>query len=200
MIQRRVRYRDDEQYWQKEHITHKLRNDSTAWTWGKQKGNQGWAVEEMEDEDAWQGVTPVDSWNLRMGSIHVQCPSVTTDAATGICRLAWLPDDETLLRVEAGVTVLQPLIEDDAMVGFELPSLTSLRCDMMKKTGELDREKEFVPSRDLNKDDGTNSGEQETKIATKTSSETPTTKQSQSNPKPPENDSTSKPIRDSLSL
>ena len=80
-------------------------NHSTAWTWGRQKGNQGWAVEEMEDEDAWQGVTPVDSWNLRLGSIHVQCPQVITDAATGICRLAWLPDDETLLRVEAGITV-----------------------------------------------------------------------------------------------
>lgn len=83
----------------------KLNNDSTAWTWGKQKGNQGWAVEDMEDEDAWQGVTPVDSWNLRLGAIHVQCPQVITDASTGICRLAWLPDDKTLLRIEAGVTV-----------------------------------------------------------------------------------------------
>lgn len=48
---------------------------------------------------------------------------------------------------------LQPMIvEDDMMVGFEQPSLSSLRCDMMKKTGELDREKVFVPSRDLNRD------------------------------------------------
>jgi hypothetical protein len=56
----------------------------------------------------------------------------------GIFRLAWLPDDETLLRVEAGVSALQPMVEDDAMVGFEPPKLTSLRCDMMKKSGELD--------------------------------------------------------------
>ncbi|CAJ1940438.1 unnamed protein product [Cylindrotheca closterium] len=175
-------------------------NISTAWTWGKQKGNQGWAVEEMDDGDAWQGVTPVDSWNLRLGSIHVQCPSVITDASTGICRLAWLPDDETLLRVEAGVMVLQPLIEDDVMTGFELPSLTSLRCDMMKKTGELDREKEFIPSRDLNKDDDTNNKVQEPQIDTKNSSEASRIKKTQSSNPQPESDSSSNPIRDSLSL
>jgi hypothetical protein len=77
----------------------------TSWTWGPQSGNKGWSIEELEDTDAWQGMTPVDSWNLRMGAIHIQCPSVITDASTGICRLAWLPDDETLLRVEAGAMV-----------------------------------------------------------------------------------------------
>ena len=77
----------------------------TSWTWGPQSGNRGWNIEELEDTDAWQGTTPVDSWNLRIGSVHVQCPRVITDANTGICRLAWLPDDETLLRTEAGVMV-----------------------------------------------------------------------------------------------
>lgn len=77
----------------------------TSWTWGPQSGNRGWAIEELDDTDAWQGTTPVDSWNLRIGSIHIQCPRVITDASTGICRLAWLPDDETLLRVEAGIMV-----------------------------------------------------------------------------------------------
>ena len=47
--------------------------------------------------------------------------------------------------MEVGVMALQPMIvEDDMMVGFEQPSLSSLRCDMMKKTGELDREKVFL--------------------------------------------------------
>jgi hypothetical protein len=77
----------------------------TSWTWGPQSGNRGWSIEELEDTDAWQGTTPVDSWNLRVGAVHVQCPRVITDATTGICRLAWLPDDETLLRTEAGVMV-----------------------------------------------------------------------------------------------
>ena len=32
--------------------------------------------------------------------------------------MAWLPDDETLLRVEAGVQALQPMImDDDSLVG-----------------------------------------------------------------------------------
>lgn len=90
-------------------------------------------------------------------------------------------------------------MEANTMVGFELPSLTSLRCDMMKKTGELDREKEFVPSRDLNRDDDTNNNEQETKIDSESSEEAATIKKTKSKPKA-EKDSDSEPIRDSLSL
>ena len=87
--------------------------------------------------------------------------------------------------------MLQPLIEDDVMVGFELPSLTSLRCDMMKKIGELDREKEFVPSRDLNEEN--KMSEQERKKETKTDTDAQRMRRS-------EGDADSKPIRDSLSL
>ena len=112
----------------------------TSWTWGEQAGNRGWAVEELDETDAWQGITPVDCWNLRLpGGIHVQAPRIITDTNVGICRVAWLPDDETLLRVEAGVSALQPMVvEDDKMVGFEPPTLTSLRCDMLEKAGELE--------------------------------------------------------------
>jgi len=112
----------------------------TSWTWGPQTGNRGWAVGELEETDSWHGITPVECWNLRLpGGVHVQAPRIISDATVGICRLAWLPDDETLLRVEAGVSALQPkVIEDDLMVGFEPPSLTSLRCDMMEKAGELE--------------------------------------------------------------
>ena len=86
------------------------------------------------------------------GGLFVQCPRVVTDATAGLFRLAWLPDDETLLRVEAGVVALQPMIvDDDMMVGFEPPSLVSLRCDMMKNMGEL--ENVSRPSRDWNTED-----------------------------------------------
>ena len=101
----------------------------------------------MEETDAWHGITPVEQWNLRLGPLHVQCPRVITDANVGVCRIAWLPDDETLLRMEAGVQALQPIVvDDDMMVGFEPPTLSSLRCDMMKKVGEL--ENVARPSRD----------------------------------------------------
>jgi hypothetical protein len=122
----------------------------TSWTWGQQAGNRGWNIEEMEETDAWQGITPVESWNLKLpGGVFVQAPHVVTDSSTALCRLAWLPDDETLLRVEAGVAALQPMLaEDEMMVAFEPPSLTSLRCDMMVKMGEL--ENESRPSRDWN--------------------------------------------------
>jgi len=122
----------------------------TSWTWGPQSGNRGWAVDELEETDAWQGITPVDCWNLRLpGGVHLQAPKIITDATVGICRLAWLPDDETLLRVEAGVSALQPMfLDDESMIGFEPPSLTSLRCDMLEKVGELENVPR--PSKDWN--------------------------------------------------
>jgi len=124
----------------------------TSWTWGPQSGNRGWAVDELEDTDSWHGITPVECWNLRLpGGIHLQAPRIITDSTVGICRLAWLPDDETLLRVEAGVSALQPMVvEDDMMVGFEPPALTSLRCDMFEKAGELENAPR--PSQDWNKE------------------------------------------------
>mmetsp|Transcript_32639 Transcript_32639/g.54685 ORF Transcript_32639/g.54685 Transcript_32639/m.54685 type:complete len:112 (-) Transcript_32639:37-372(-) len=80
-------------------------------------------------------------------------------------RLAWLPDDETLLRVEAGITALQPmLMDDDSLVGFEPPTLTSLRCDMLKKVGELDNT--VRPFRD----EGEHDEGKETKVETALSS------------------------------
>ena len=125
----------------------------TSWTWGPQSGNRGWAVDELDETDSWHGITPVECWNLRLpGGIHLQAPRIITDATVCICRLAWLPDDETLLRVEAGVSALQPMVvEDDMMVGFQPPSLTSMRCDMLKKAGELENAPR--PSKDWNSED-----------------------------------------------
>lgn len=131
----------------------------TSWTWGPQSGNRGWAVDELEDVDSWHGITPVDCWNLRLpGGIHLQAPRIITESSVGICRLAWLPNDDTLLRVEAGVSALQPMeMEDDTMVGFQPPSLTSLRCDMLSRVGELENAPR--PSKEWNTNDEVESEE-----------------------------------------
>lgn len=82
---------------------------------------------------------------MRLPGILIQCPRVIVNEEAGICRLAWLPEDDTdnakLLRVEASVLALEPIIDDDdenIMVGFYPPSLGSLRCDTMEKLGELE--------------------------------------------------------------
>lgn len=167
----------------------------TSWTWGPQTGNRGWEIAEMEETDSWHGITPVEQWNLRVGPIHMQCPRIVTGANVGICRLAWLPDDENLLRVEAGVQALVPMVvEDDMMVGFEPPTLTSLRCDMMKKMGDL--EDIPIPSRDFKK------AEIEASSSTtevKSPDKTKVTKAATSS-KPDEPESGLDAIRDALSL
>jgi len=118
----------------------------SSWTWGPNSGDRGWSIEELEEVDAWHGNAPVELWNLRLGGgIFVQAPRIVTDAETALCRLAWLPDDENLLRVEAGVTALQPIVlEDDMLAGFEPPSLVSLRCDVLRKIGDLEGEPQFA--------------------------------------------------------
>lgn len=118
----------------------------TAWTWGPQAGDRGWSLEELDDEDAWHGTAPPETWNLRLqGGIFVQAPRVITEGEAGLCRLAWLPDSDTLLRVETGVTALQPMfMDDDTLAGFEPPSLASLRCDILDNLGDLEGEPDFA--------------------------------------------------------
>ena len=184
----------------------------TSWTWGPSTGNRGWSLDEMEETDAWHGITPVESWNLRLGSIHLQCPRIITDANPGLCRLAWLPTDEVLLRVEAGVQALVPMVtDDDMMVGFEPPSLISLRCDTMKKVGEL--ENASRPSRDWIKEGMENiekkteanknpkvSPERQPKEETKPMEEKKQETKAAINSKDSDSSSDSGPIRDQLSL
>lgn len=129
----------------------------TSWTWGPQTGDRGWAVEELEESDAWHGRPTGDTsgvWSLRLpGGVLIQCPRVIVGGLPGICRLAWMPESEgkigtvedgnkaKLLRVEASVSALEPIIsddDDDMMVGFYPPALSSLRTDMMEKVGELE--------------------------------------------------------------
>ena len=78
---------------------------------------------------------------------------VVVGGMAGICRLAWMPEDDgvagtiedgntaKLLRIEASVSALEPVISDDdadMMVGFYPPSLGSLRTDILEKVGELE--------------------------------------------------------------
>jgi hypothetical protein len=118
----------------------------TSWTWGPEMGNRGWSIADLEEEDAWHGSAPVELWNLRLpGGIFVQTPRVITSDEAGLCRLAWLPDDETLLRIEAGVLALQPVeLPEGEVAGFAPPSLASLRCDVLTKMGDLEGEPSFV--------------------------------------------------------
>jgi len=128
-----------------------------SWTWGPQMGDRGWSIQEMEEADAWHGRPAGDAtgtWSLRLpGGVLIQCPRVVISGMAGICRLAWLPEDDgvagtagdgyraKLLRVEASVAALDPIVseeDDNMMVGFYPPSLGSLRTDMLEKTGELE--------------------------------------------------------------
>jgi hypothetical protein len=122
----------------------------TSWTWGPEAGDRGWSIPELEiGVDDWHGSAPVEAWNLRLpGGIFIQLPRVITSDAIERCRLAWMPDTDTLLRVEAGVLALQPILEDvesdSSVVGFEPPSLASLRCDVLQKIGDLEGLPSFV--------------------------------------------------------
>jgi len=130
----------------------------TSWTWGQQTGDRGWSIEEMDEADSWHGRPSGDvdgTWHLRQGSVLIQCPKIIIGGVAGICRLAWLAEDDgeegtntdgntaKLLRIEASVSALEPIISDDdedMMVGFYPPTLGSLRTDIMEKIGELEGE------------------------------------------------------------
>jgi len=129
----------------------------TSWTWGPTTGDRGWSVEELDEADSWHGRARGDVgnvWSLRLGGgVLIQCPSVIVGGESGLCRLAWLPEEEgepgtasdgnqpKLLRIEANVMALEPVVsedDDELMVAFHPPSLGSLRCDALSKTGELE--------------------------------------------------------------
>jgi len=87
--------------------------------------------------------------------VLIQCPKIVIGGSAGIFRLAWLAEDDgeegtntdgntaKLLRIEASVSALEPIIsedDEDMMVGFYPPTLGSLRTDIMEKIGELEGE------------------------------------------------------------
>lgn len=118
----------------------------SSWTWGPSSGNRGWSIEELEGMDMWHGNAPTELWNLRLpGGLFVQCPRIVAGGDVSLLRCAWLPTDQDLLRVEAGILALAPMdINDDSVVGFAPPSLASLRCDVLKNRGDLPGEPLFA--------------------------------------------------------
>lgn len=121
----------------------------TSWTWGPSTGNRGWSIEEMEESDAWHGRPTGDGpnvWNLRLpGGLLLQGPRVVTGNEPGLFRVAWMPTEDKLLRVEASVKALEPMfMENDELAGFHPPSLASLRCDTLKNMGDLKDAAKFV--------------------------------------------------------
>lgn len=128
----------------------------SSWTWGPSSGNRGWEINEMEEADAWHSRPTGDidgTWAMRIqGGILLQCPKVVVGGEVGLCRMAWLAEDDgipgtssdgdmaRLLRVEAGIVALEPVMdnENNVMVAFHPPRLVSLRTDVMTKVGELE--------------------------------------------------------------
>jgi len=130
----------------------------TSTTWGENRGGEElWQLDAMEEADAWHGRPTGDTlnvWSMRLpGGILIQCPrfiasSLITSAeedlfaiATETMRLAWLPEDDHLLRVEASVLAMDtPLLDDESgqVIGFVPPRLTFLRTDVLVNGGELE--------------------------------------------------------------
>jgi len=128
----------------------------TSWTWDPQTGDRGWSIAEIDEADSWHGRNgDADGvWSLRLpGGVLLQCPRVIIGGVAGLCRLAWMPEDDgivgtvedgnkaKLLRIEASVIALEPIISDDnddMMIGFYPPTLGSLRTDILEKIGELE--------------------------------------------------------------
>lgn len=128
----------------------------TSWTWGETRGDEGWKLDEMDELDSWHGRPTGDTantWNLRLpGGVLIQCPRIIrasegSDEDGGLngmaelMRVAWLPTNDRLLRLEASVLAMdRPILDpnDGAIVGFQPPRLGSLRTDVVRKVGELE--------------------------------------------------------------
>lgn len=131
-------------------------------TWGEKRGEEQWQIDVMEEADSWHGRPTGDTlnvWSMRLpGGVLLQCPrfipsslltnedredndkSFLLSATVEPMRLAWLPNDNTLLRVEASVLAMdQAMVNPDGeMIGFLPPRLAFLRTDVMENVGELE--------------------------------------------------------------
>lgn len=120
----------------------------TSWTWGPGAGNQGWRIDSLPEGDDWHGSAAPGLWNLRVpGSpITLQSTAVVTPGEVALVRLAWMPDNNHLLRLEAGFVALEPMNDDNnnndnddhLVVALAPPRLVSLRCDVLQNMGELE--------------------------------------------------------------
>ena len=124
----------------------------TSWTWGENRGDEGWQIDEMEEPDAWHGRPTGDTsnvWSMRLpGGILIQCPRMIASAAANdgfaiaaeTMRLAWLPEEDNLVRIEASILAMDnPIFDDDGeVIGFRPPRLVTLRTDKLLSIGELE--------------------------------------------------------------
>jgi len=114
----------------------------TSWTWGPQTGDQGWAITDMEEGDAWHGRPrgDVDSvWSMRLGGgVLVQAPKLLAPGRSELFRLAWMPEEGRLSRIEGSVVAMGEEEDGDGTVRYAPPVLGSLRCDTLEMTGELE--------------------------------------------------------------
>ena len=72
------------------------------------------------------------------GGILSQCPRIIPPNDVEICHLAWLPEDKSLLRVEAFMKCLEPVVNNE-MKCLHPSKLGALRCDVLDMKGENDK-------------------------------------------------------------
>lgn len=114
----------------------------TSITRGITQGVKAWTVKELEEVDAWQGRPRGDDpnvWTLRLpGGILIQVPTLVRAGEIETFRLAWLPGDSKLKRIEAKVIALQNSEElDDGSVRILPPSLLFAHVDDFDRLGDL---------------------------------------------------------------
>lgn len=114
----------------------------TTITRGVTQGVKAWEVKELEEVDAWHGRPRGDDpnvWTLRLpGGILVQVPTLVRAGEIETFRVAWLPTDEKLVRVEAKVMALQSSEElADGSVRILPPSLLFGQVDAFDRLGNL---------------------------------------------------------------
>ena len=92
----------------------------TSVTRGKTQGVQAWSVAELEEVDAWHGRPRGDDPNvytLRLpGGILLQVPTLVRAGEIETFRVAWLPVDGKLRRLDAKVTRAAVLAKSSARV------------------------------------------------------------------------------------
>ena len=77
-----------------------------------------------------------------------QCPRIIPPNDVEICRFAWLPKDKNLLRVEAFMKCLEPIInnENNDMKCLQPSQFGALRCDVLDMKSENDKAEKMLVS------------------------------------------------------
>jgi len=135
----------------------------TTITRGKSQGVQAWEVQELEEVDAWHGRPRGDDpnvWTLRLpGGILIQVPTLVRAGEIETFRVAWLPENAKLRRIEARVVALQSSEElADGSVRILPPSLVFSQADDFDRLGALPDVGQLDPEWVKEQNDWINSG------------------------------------------